>query len=227
MIPESPLQLGRWFNSSVLALAMLVVLTGSGNSTESYDPPDCGMNSLYILLKLNGTQVNLEDLRGILPPRRNGGYSLMELQGAAGRCGHNLSGVRLTRDNVPLDRPVIAHFGAEHEGIGHYAVLAPVGETGTMVQIIDPPYHPKIIDYASIIPPGSSIKILYPLRFRETRSFLVLGIGVALVAVAVALVVGRGRGSWGTATIRDKLGRGLLKGFSADHRENDQSRIIG
>ena len=227
MIRESPLQQGRGSNSSVLVLAMLVVLPGSSYSAESYVQPDCGMNSLYLLLKLNGTHASLEDLRGILPRRRDGGYSLLELRGAAGRCGLNLWGVRLTPDNVPLNRPVIALFGAAQGRPGHYAVLVPVGETGTMGQMIDPPYHPKMIDYTSIIPPGSSIKVLYPLRFWETRSFLALGIGMAIVAVAIPLAVGRGRSSWRMATIRDRLGLGFFKGFSAYHREKDQSRIIG
>ena len=193
MIRESPLQQRRWSISSALALAMLVVLPGSSYSAEIYVPPDCGMDSLYILLKLNGTHASLEELRRILPPRRNDGYSLLELQGAAGRWGLNLRGVRFTRDNVPLDRPAIAHFGAAQGRPGHYAVLVPVGDTGTMVQMIDPPYHPKIIDYASIIPPGSSIEILYSLRFWETRSFLALGVGVLLVAIAITLTMSRRR----------------------------------
>jgi len=173
---------------------MFVVLPGPSYSDESYVPPDCGMNSLYMLLNLSSTHANLEDLHGILPPRREDGYSLLELQGAAGRYGLNLWGGRLTRDNVPLDRPVIAHFGAAQERLGHYVVLVPVGETGTMVQMIDPPYHSKMIDYTSIIPPGSSIKILYPLRFWEARSFLAVGIGVVLVGVAITLNMGRSRG---------------------------------
>lgn len=145
MIRESPFRQRQWSNSNALALAILVVLPGSSSSAERYVPPDCGMNSLYILLKLNGAHASLEDLHGILPPRRDAGYSLRELQGAAGRWGLHLWGVRLTRDNVPLDRPVIAHFGAAQGRPGHYAVLVPVGEMGTMVEVIDPPYHQKLL----------------------------------------------------------------------------------
>lgn len=194
MIRGSPLRQGRWSVASALALAMVVAAPGTSYSDGSFTPPDCGMNSLYILLGLNGIHVSLEDLHVLLPPRSNDGFSLQELRGAANRCGLELWGVRLTRDNLPLDRPVLAHFGAAQGRLGHYAVLVPVGETGTMVQMIDPPFHPKMIDYASMMPAASSIKVLYPLRFWERRRFHVILVGVVLVAVALPLGMRGSRG---------------------------------
>lgn len=70
---------------------------------------------------------------------------MAELTAVADSFGWNLEGVRFAKGDRALDRPAIA-FVKEAKG-GHFAVLRPVGTTGTTVQVIDPPHVPWITDY--------------------------------------------------------------------------------
>ena len=70
---------------------------------------------------------------------------MAELKAAAKLLGLDLEGVRFDKRDTALDRPVIA-FLKDAKG-GHFAILRPVGTTGTMVQVIDPPHAPWITDY--------------------------------------------------------------------------------
>jgi len=70
---------------------------------------------------------------------------MAELAAAARSLGLELEGVRLGREDIPLGRSAIV-FLKDARG-GHFAVLRPVGTTGAMVQVIDPPHVPWITDW--------------------------------------------------------------------------------
>jgi hypothetical protein len=106
---------------------------------------DCGPNAVYLLLHVAGRPVTLDAVRAALPPRHPDGYSMTELAGLSRALGLPLEGVRFQKRDVPLDRPAIAFF--DDGRAGHFAVLRPVGTTGTMVQVIDPPRVPRVVDY--------------------------------------------------------------------------------
>ncbi len=110
---------------------------------------DCGVNALFILLHLEGRPVTLDRLLSGLPPRRPDGYSMAELVTAARSLGVDLEGVHFARGDKALTRPAIA-FLKQGKG-GHFAILRPVGTTGTMVQVIDPPSPPWIADYDRVL----------------------------------------------------------------------------
>jgi Peptidase C39 family len=128
----------------------LVILTVGARTAESDQPMkvDCGVNALYLLLQLEGNAVTLQKIDALLPPRRPDGYSMAELSGAARSLGLNLDGIRFGKGDRALTRPAIAFLKRGKNG--HFAVLRPVGTTGTMVQIIDPPSPPWIADYDRI-----------------------------------------------------------------------------
>jgi hypothetical protein len=106
---------------------------------------DCGVNALFILLTLEKQPARLDRLESALPARRPDGYSMAELASAARSLGLDVEGVRFAKGDRALRRPAIA-FLIGPAG-GHYAVIRPVGTTGTMVQVIDPPHVPWIADY--------------------------------------------------------------------------------
>ena len=106
---------------------------------------NCGVNALFLLLRLEEIPVTLDRLELALPPLRPNGYSMAELATVGASLGLQLEGVQFARGDSPLDRPAIA-FLKDAKG-GHFAVLRPVGSTGTMVQVIDPPHVPWIADY--------------------------------------------------------------------------------
>ncbi len=110
---------------------------------------DCGVNALFVLLHLEGRPVTFDRLLSALPPRHPEGYSMAELAAAARSIGVDLEGVHFAKGEKALTRPAIA-FLKQGKG-GHFAVLRPVGTTGTMVQVIDPPSLPWIADYDRVL----------------------------------------------------------------------------
>ena len=110
---------------------------------------DCGVNALYVILRLESRPVTIDRLLSALPARHPDGYSMAELSAASRSLGLSLEGVRFVKGDKALDRPAIAFF--KDEKGGHFAVLRPVGTTGTMVQVIDPPSAPWIADYDRVL----------------------------------------------------------------------------
>jgi hypothetical protein len=148
---------------------------------------DCGVNSLFILLRLEGHSVGLSRLLSALPPRNPDGYSMIELSEAARAVGVALEGVRFSKGDKALARPAIAFL--KQEGGGHFAVLRPVGTTGKMVQVIDPPSPPWVADYdrAFATKPWTG-RVLMPRTTRSVQNTVALPMAVAGIAImAVAL----------------------------------------
>jgi ABC-type bacteriocin/lantibiotic exporter with double-glycine peptidase domain len=147
LIPAS-----RLFHSSrMVGLAALLGLsTGVGVAfAEETTRLDCGVHALFVLLKLEGSPTSIDRLDAVLPPRRPDGYSMAELASAARALGLRLEGVRFSQKDEPLKQPAIALL--EDARGGHFLVLRPVGSTGTMVQVIDPPHAPWIMDYDRLL----------------------------------------------------------------------------
>jgi prepilin-type N-terminal cleavage/methylation domain-containing protein/prepilin-type processing-associated H-X9-DG protein len=131
-----------------LTLACLIAGQTSPTPSHTNEPTDCGLHALYLLLQDEGRPVSIPQLQQALPGPKPDGYSLWELASAARAQGVPLKGIRFQRLDTPLRSPAIAFF--QTPTIGHFAYLRPVGTTGTMVQIIDPPHHPRIIDYNNL-----------------------------------------------------------------------------
>ena len=168
-----------------LPAACSALAAGPSPSKDSRTP-DCGVNALSILLRLDGRPATLDRITSALPERHPSGYSMAELSDAAKRLGLRLEGVRLTKAETPLDRPAIA-FLNDARG-GHFAVLRPVGTTGTLVQVIDPPHPPWITDYDRILAarPWTG-KVLVPASGWPPRPM-----AAALVGCAGAVLIGLG-----------------------------------
>lgn len=118
------------------------------NESDSYSN-DCGPNSLALLLRTSGCDVALEEVNRALPEHHDTGFSLADLQSAALKFGVRLSGVRLEKRDLPLSRAAIAFLSNSVEG--HFIVLRPVGTTGKMVQVLDPPSAPAVVDYDQLL----------------------------------------------------------------------------
>lgn len=113
--------------------------------SETFLDPDCGRNALYVLLRLERQSVPMERLVAALPKPNVNGFSMAELASASGALGLSLEGLDLASYGRRPDRPIIIFL--KRKGLGHFAVLRPVGTTGKMVQLIDPPYPPQVLDY--------------------------------------------------------------------------------
>jgi hypothetical protein len=142
-----------WVNWTkiIVGVLMLLGVAASVRSAEldAKDSPDCGLNALFLLLKLEQHPVSLGRIGSMLPQRQTDGYSMTELATASAKLGLELEGVRFAQGDRPLDGAAIAFFRNGQNG--HFAVLRPVGTTGTMVQVIDPPRAPWIADYERVV----------------------------------------------------------------------------
>ena len=138
-----------------LAIALGLGLTsasllGDEERDESRLVNDCGVNSLYLLLRLRSAEVELSNLRRILPHTEAHGLSMAEIQEASARYGVPLRGKRIGPDDVPIDRPTIVLLKSGANS-GHFVVLEPVGVSGKKVMILDFPRPAQIVDYADLI----------------------------------------------------------------------------
>jgi Peptidase C39 family len=142
-----PMLLSYRFLCSIMLLALFS--NASGATSEETMKSDCGVNALFVLFELEGRQVTFDRLERALPARHPDGYSMAELAAASRTLGLRLEGVRFASGDKALNRPAIA-FLNDAKG-GHFAVLCPVGTTGTMVQVIDSPSAHWIGDYDRVL----------------------------------------------------------------------------
>jgi hypothetical protein len=175
----------------------IVLLLGFAMNARAAGPDetttlDCGVNSLYVLLRLEGRPATIDRLLSSLPARHSEGYSMAELSAASRALGLDLEGVKFVKGDKELDRPAIA-FLKDAKG-GHFAVLRPVGTTGTMVQVIDPPYAPWIADYDRVLSTRSwTDRILVPRRPWLGRNAVSLSLAVVGATIFVTLFANRRR----------------------------------
>jgi hypothetical protein len=129
---------------------------------------------------------------------------MAELAAASRSLGMELDGVEFVKGDKSPDRPAIA-FLSDARG-GHFAVLRPVGATGTMVQVIDPPHVPWITDCDRLLAArGWTGRILLP-RERWSRRFAapvaVAALGAIVTWAALKRRAPRRRVDPATPTVR-------------------------
>ena len=173
----------------VLSATFLFLPHASAEILETRTRPyDCGVQSVYILLRLEGHAANLNRIERHLPPPQASGYSMSELREAAGACGLSLAGVRLEKQEQAIDRPMVAYF--KREGHGHFMVLRPVGHTGKLVQVIDPGETPDVLDKVDLFSsPEWTGFALVPFRTNWASSSLFSFLLITVLAIATWVVV--------------------------------------
>ncbi len=165
---------------------------------------DCGVNSLYLLLRLQSAEVDLAALRQVLPDTEARGLSMAEIQAASGRHGVTLRGRRIGPGDTPIDRPMIVLLKSA-ESQGHFVVLEPVGVLGKKVMVLDFPRPARIVDYADLMAGADWTGLaLAPMTTAERLGpWIVAFAGVSLVILGLTLPRGRGL----TTVWRDRLRR--------------------
>jgi len=110
---------------------------------------------------------------------------MSDLKDAAGRLGLRRVGVRFDRSKVPLNRPAIAFLSTPGEG--HFIILRPIGVTGKVVQVIDPPSGPVVMDDDRLLAsPAWTGRLLVP----ETRAEWIGTRGWVVAPVALLVLLG-------------------------------------
>jgi hypothetical protein len=95
---------------------------------------ECGLNSLFVLLRLSGHDVTYDQTREVVPVGPSG-TSLLELHQAASRLGVKTAVYQCSMaELVRLPKPVIAYIRPPHPNLldrpGHYVVVLTADESG-------------------------------------------------------------------------------------------------
>lgn len=180
LIISSVLPLGLWASPAL-------GLVGDGGRSSK----DCGITSLYVLLSLCSRQVDLSELRERLPDPGGRGLSMAEIQAASRSFGASLRGTRVTRNDLPIDRPMIVLFRSG--GKGHFLVLQPVGSRGKMVMVLDFPRPCRIAGYSELMESaGWTGLALRPVsRWERPWIYLAAAAGGGLTALGLAVPLWR------------------------------------
>ena len=167
--------------AAIIAAVMIAALASADDLATEYVPPDCGPTALYLLLHFFGNPADLSTVESALP---SSNHSMAEIQRAAASRGVALEGREHGPDRPPPDRVSIAYM--KTNGVGHYIVLRPVGVLGTMVQVIDPPRPPRVMDYDRLVSnPSWTGRLLVPLTMAERLRTPLL----ALLSLTLAIVL--------------------------------------
>lgn len=104
------------------------------------EPADCGPNALYILMKIEGYSVTLEEVKALIPLDPVQGCSMEMMIHAAAQLGFDLES-RFVRpgDMHKLQRPFILHGYTNHEkNQGHFAVIIDYKRKNRSFGVINP-----------------------------------------------------------------------------------------
>jgi ABC-type bacteriocin/lantibiotic exporter with double-glycine peptidase domain len=104
----------------------------------------CGHTALYILIRLEGHECEMEDINGALDAKK-GIPSMNDLKVAARRLGIRLRATHLQKRDWPVARPCIALVQEPVNSVGHFLVIRPIGHGKSYVQILDPPNPVTVI----------------------------------------------------------------------------------
>jgi len=181
-----------------LGTLFLAVCTLSmvGEPTPEHDgstgrAPNCGVQSLYLLCRLEGQPTTLSAIVE-QPTTRGTSLSMKQVSDAAAAVRLPVIGVKLRTDGNALDRPALVFMNQRPHG--HFVVIRPVGTSGRLVQVLDPNREPEVIDatdlYAS---PEWTGLALVPTRTNWwARGACLLG-GAAALAWVIASTLTRKR----------------------------------
>ena len=175
--------------SVVVALLVGFSAAGAAGDTAEGDRliKDCGVNSLYLLLRLCSASVDLAELRATLPDTRANGLSMTELQAASARHGVVLRGKRIGPGDVPIDRPMITLLRSDGDQ-GHFVVLEPVGVLGKSVMVLDFPRPAQIVAYADLMKSGgwTGLALAPATHWERIGRWAACAAGVSLTAFGLA-----------------------------------------
>jgi len=169
---------------AIVVLALLATCRRAG-AVDDEVAWDCGTNALHVLLHFEGRPTSLDRLLSVLPAPSPEGHSMAELAAASRALGLSLDGVRLGPGDPRPDRASIAYVKTPQGG--HFMVVRPVGSLGGMVQVVDPPLPPLIVDFDRLTAAGGwTGRVLTP-RTRGGRSAALFVGGLAIASLVVAV----------------------------------------
>ncbi|RUL81427.1 cysteine peptidase family C39 domain-containing protein [Tautonia sociabilis] len=104
----------------------------------------CGALALALFGRLQGLAWDPAEVDRRLGPDSGPGHSMAQLIRTANAMGLSLRGVRLDPAAWPMSGPAILHL--QRGRAGHFVVIRPVGQSGRLVQLLDPPSTSEVLE---------------------------------------------------------------------------------
>lgn len=144
----------------------------------------CGINSTFIVMHFLNKSLNYESLKGELVPEKDSKVSIADLERVLGEYEIKTHTLKL-RPLQLYDNPnclfIMYTPPPENSDIGHFSVVRVIDENN--VQIIDPPYPPKILKKSDW---GSNDKIIFTAvgdNFKPPSKFTQLNIASLIMII--------------------------------------------
>lgn len=173
--------------------------SAQGDAEFSPTENDCGIRALFLLLRAMDIDTSFEDIRTALPPPSFEGYSIAELREASRKLGLSLRVERLDPKSYGIGQPMIAYL--EQPSGGHFVFIRPLGKSDRIIQVLEYPFAPKIMDLDYFISHTGWSGIATIPRSGRTMPLLAIIALVLVMGMAVGLLL-----------LGKLKGRGKLKG---------------
>jgi ABC-type bacteriocin/lantibiotic exporter with double-glycine peptidase domain len=153
------------------------------------DKGDCGPNSLYILMRLYGKNVTLQDVKERLYFDAVKGCAFSEISDAANGFGFSVE-IRFVRPNElsQVQRPFILHgITSREKNIGHYIVVVDFDSKKRVYTFIDPMLESYTQNPEASVPYNYSGYVLIP-QYTAPHFWNMLT-GFCLITIGIISVV--------------------------------------
>jgi ABC-type bacteriocin/lantibiotic exporter with double-glycine peptidase domain len=158
-------------------------------TSESHDT-DCGIRALFLMLQTQKLDISIDELRSQLPKPSSQGYSIGEMRKASRQLGLSLIAEQIELPKQKMNQPAIVYLQRPNEG--HFIFIRPVGETGRMIQVLEYPFAPKVMDLDYFVTHSGWKGIaLFPAPSFSTLNAVVVSVGISSVAFLVIYLIRR------------------------------------
>lgn len=155
------------------------------------DPGDCGPLSLYILMKLSGRSVSVEEIKARTPWDAKTGCSLETLLETSSQLGFPAE-VRFVnpKDLAEVPRPFILYTqGSLERGVGHFAVVVEHSKSERRFATIDTTFGNVFWFKEDDLRVASSGYVLLPFSNFDAKWKYITGINLICCGVALTSVI--------------------------------------
>lgn len=150
----------------------------------------CGVNSIYIILKILYIEPSYYVLRNKMLPEKDSRVSIADLERVLGEYEIKTHTLKL-RPLQLYDNPnclfIMYTPPPENSDIGHFSVVRVIDENN--VQIIDPPYSPKILKKSDWTSNDKIIFVAVGDNFKSPSKFTSLNITAVIMIFGVILLL--------------------------------------
>ncbi|MDR1924087.1 MAG: hypothetical protein LBQ66_06905 [Planctomycetaceae bacterium] len=160
---------------------------------EWRDRADCGPNALYVLMKLEGCNVTLEQVKNLVPLDPVKGCSMESLIHASEKLGFPVE-ARFAKpsDISKIPRPFILHgITSQEKNIGHFVVVVDFDKKKNIYALIDPIRETYGWNPESSLLYGYSGYILIPCYPSIRKWNIISGLALIICGIGVLIIVYR------------------------------------